>query len=265
MKDYYALLGLSRNASAASIKSAYRKLAIQYHPDKNPDPTAEQIIKEINEAYDVLSDPVKKNIYDNKTINPLEEVLKTEPQPRHRDPAYRRKRPATFYKSERERLLELMVLYHPFTRKVIIITFSISIFFMVDFLLPARLTRDVITGLDLKTTHSRGGTDFWYIIFTKQGYAIDIQYRFSDYLRIGQPVTIVSSCLLNIPLKINVQSQQIRIWKSIYGNFIFAPIALLLTASRGMYFRKNAEYGFNMAVVNILVLIFTIVLYMLFN
>ena len=63
-RDYYEVLGLSKNASADDIKKAYRKLAKQYHPDVNKAPDAEAKFKEINEAYEVLSDPQKKATYD---------------------------------------------------------------------------------------------------------------------------------------------------------------------------------------------------------
>jgi len=64
-KDYYEVLGISRNSNPDEIKKAYRKLAIQYHPDKNPgDKQAEEKFKEIAEAYAVLSDPQKKSRYD---------------------------------------------------------------------------------------------------------------------------------------------------------------------------------------------------------
>ena len=64
-RDYYEILGVSKNADAKDIKKAYRKLAIKYHPDKNPnDKTAEEKFKEAAEAYDVLSSPEKKQRYD---------------------------------------------------------------------------------------------------------------------------------------------------------------------------------------------------------
>ncbi len=64
-RDYYQLLGVERNASADEIKKAYRRLAHQYHPDKNPDdPQAEERFKQISEAYGVLSDPPKRANYD---------------------------------------------------------------------------------------------------------------------------------------------------------------------------------------------------------
>jgi molecular chaperone DnaJ len=64
-RDYYEVLGVPRNADDATIKSSYRKLALQYHPDRNPgDPTAEEKFKEAAEAYSVLSDAAKRAAYD---------------------------------------------------------------------------------------------------------------------------------------------------------------------------------------------------------
>jgi molecular chaperone DnaJ len=64
-KDYYELLGISRNASEEEIKKVYRKLALQYHPDRNPgDKQAEEKFKEVSEAYQILSDPEKRAKYD---------------------------------------------------------------------------------------------------------------------------------------------------------------------------------------------------------
>ena len=64
-RDYYEVLGVERNAAGEEIKRAYRKLAVKFHPDKNPDdPHTEEKFKELGEAYDVLMDPDKRAAYD---------------------------------------------------------------------------------------------------------------------------------------------------------------------------------------------------------
>lgn len=62
--DYYKVLGIEKGASEDDIKKAYRKMALKYHPDKNKSPNAEEKFKQVAEAYEVLSDPKKKEIYD---------------------------------------------------------------------------------------------------------------------------------------------------------------------------------------------------------
>ena len=63
-RDYYEVLGVSRDADAKAIKDAFRKLALRYHPDRSKEPGAEEKFKEIAEAYAVLSDPKKRANYD---------------------------------------------------------------------------------------------------------------------------------------------------------------------------------------------------------
>ena len=67
MKNYYEILGVSKESSPDEIKKAYRKLSLKYHPDKNPD--GEERFKEISEAYTILSNPEKKSLYDNGGMN----------------------------------------------------------------------------------------------------------------------------------------------------------------------------------------------------
>ena len=79
--DYYQILGISKKASSTDIKKAYRKLALQWHPDKNKTPGANKKFKEISEAYQCLQDSTKRQQYDNRnsifpktcleTMNPI--------------------------------------------------------------------------------------------------------------------------------------------------------------------------------------------------
>jgi len=65
MKDHYASLGLNSAAALADIKKAFRQKAAVFHPDRNPDPNAAQYFREVQEAYDVLSDTDKRQAYDD--------------------------------------------------------------------------------------------------------------------------------------------------------------------------------------------------------
>ena len=71
-KDYYLILGVSEQASEVEIKKTYRKLALEHHPDRNPnDPKSEERFKDITEAYGVLMDPAKRKEYDLFRKNPF--------------------------------------------------------------------------------------------------------------------------------------------------------------------------------------------------
>ena len=75
-RDYYEILGVDRSASAEAIKKAYRKVAMKYHPDKNPgDQVAEDKFKEASEAYEVLSDAEKNSDTIGLVIKPLVRVV----------------------------------------------------------------------------------------------------------------------------------------------------------------------------------------------
>jgi DnaJ-class molecular chaperone len=79
IKDFYSLLQIKKNASDEEIKKAYRRLALQYHPDQNQSDEAEEKFKAINEAYSVLSDPAVKKYYDRYGSVPHSSSRSTEP------------------------------------------------------------------------------------------------------------------------------------------------------------------------------------------
>jgi len=75
-RDYYEVLGVAKTATADEIKKAYRKLAIQYHPDKNPgNKEAEEKFKEATEAYEVLIDDKKRSVYDQHGFDGVKNIF----------------------------------------------------------------------------------------------------------------------------------------------------------------------------------------------
>ena len=257
--DYYQTLGVKYSASFEEIKRAYRRLAVLYHPDKNRDPAAENIFKNINEAYDVLSDPVKKHTYDLRMQSAFEGTFE-EPQRRHRDPAYRSSRPKVHRKSDRQRMRDLMQQYMPWSIRVTQFCFLFSLIIVVDYMLPRNVNPVTILETNVLRTYTRNYATTWWVIRTDGGQVMSVPYEFSDHFATGKEIEISSTKLFNVPRSIQSDTLALRLNKSIYGNFLFAPIALLFFSTLGLFFRKNVEYGFNLGVTSVIILIFTGVL-----
>ena len=85
-KDYYKTLGVKRSATAAEIKKAYRKLSLKYHPDKNSSPDAADKFAELSVAYDTLSDPEKREIYNQGGEEAVKQQEQRGNQPAANDP-----------------------------------------------------------------------------------------------------------------------------------------------------------------------------------
>lgn len=254
--DYYQILGVKYSATYEEIKRAYRRLAVLYHPDKNRDPRAENIFKNINEAYDVLSDPAKKHLYDLRMRAPFDEVVADTPR-RHRDPAYRSGSPRPRRKSDRERMRDLMREYLPWAVRITQFCFVFSLVIVLDYMLPMRVNSFGIVETNVRRTYTRNYATTWWVIRTDGQHVIDLPYEFSDHFATGRQIDLYSTRLLDVPRRVQSDTLTVRLNKSIYGNFLFAPIALLIFSTLGLLFRKNIEIGFNLGVTSFLILIFT--------
>ncbi len=249
--DYYEILGVSSSAHASDIKRAYRRLAVMYHPDKNPSPDAESIFKQINEAYDVLSDPDKRRAYDSRFDN-LFEVPVENTATRHRDPKYR-PNPG----SGRPTIRELMASYLKYTVIISIVCFSISVVMLIDFLLPTRESKETIVRTEIhqyRGARSASGPPY-LVIYTDGGHTVAVPGDLNGDFMPGEEVTIHNSYLLSVARRMQEGSTLVPIARSIYGNFLFAPAALLVMSGLGVFFRKNIDYGFNFGVVSFAILL----------
>ena len=131
MKDYYQILGVPRLASAGEIKRAFRRLAIAYHPDRNPSKEAESFIKEIIEAYEVLNDPAQRALYDSMLTDPVARESGIPDRP-HRDPRYKRHPPDPNYKSPKQQTLEMMLANMRYSLFISWCTLVLSLFIVCD-------------------------------------------------------------------------------------------------------------------------------------
>jgi hypothetical protein len=257
MKDYYAILRLSRTATSHDVKVAYRKLVQQFHPDVNPDPLAHELIKEINEAYEVLGDDDKRRGYDFLLDNPQATIiLEQQPKP-HRDPAYKRtKNYQSTQPSEESILQEFMRKWLPFSTKVAWIGCIVCAILLFDFSIPRK-----VTGAQVKTFKSNGlpRAQSSYII-TASGKQLKISS--SDWMMFnkGQYIELIESRLFSILIEIKIpeSNKSITNLSTVYRNYFFVPLLLLITSVLGLIIKEGVETRFNLGIVNFIVLIFTL-------
>jgi len=258
LKDYYSILGVYPHATEAEIKRAYRRLAIQYHPDKNPDPAAEALFKEINEAYDVLSDVQKKTWYDNQYGNSFAEVME-EQQPVREDPRYRRKRPAHYppYKKDTH-LQELMAEYLPRARWICWAGLLITILFAVDYFIPYSQVEErieTIYKIRIRNTITH------HIIITNTDRRIKIYDNDGAYFIDEPTVKITFSKIYKTVMAItNTTESHVVTMGYMYRTLVFFPVILFFTSALGLMRWKTVEFPFNLSIVSGILLIINLVL-----
>lgn len=256
MKDFYAILGVSHAATESEIKKAFRKLAVQYHPDKNPLPEAKHLFQEINEAYDALSDRQKRALYDERRANPFAEILREPEQPRHRDPAYRRGRPAPPLKKEPPATFILMRDNLKYIMWVSRIGLLVSTLFFIDYFLPYRQIEEKIAEIYAVSVRNRVS---YYIILTESGRKIKIYEHVGNFY--GEPtVTSVVTRLYRTTISVsNFSGTYVAELAYMYGSLIFFPIFLFVNSLMAIVLKKRVELSFNLNVVGIVLLIINLV------
>jgi len=257
MKDYYQIMGVERTATEREIKRTYRRLAVQYHPDKNPTPEAEAKFKEVNEAYMVLSDPEAKAAYDERLANPAFYSLK-DVQPWTRDPAYKRatsRRPAG--PSERTIFMQSMLKY---SRLLFYFGCFWSLVLMVDYSLPASVQEETVTS-DLSKLSRLITTETVDLLVTDKKHHFNVQPSEMKHFPNGSTLHVYKSSILSALVRLENHDGTFIVnnLATIYRNFSFAPIMLLLTCGLGLVIRKGVEFHVNLGIVVFLLMILNIV------
>ena len=222
MKDYYSLLRVSSTASDAEIKQAFRRMAILLHPDKNPHPDAPLAFQEINEAYEVLGDVMKRTLYDQIMANEVSQSeIIVSPQT-HRDPAYRRKKAG--YKSapsEPTAGYVLMMKLMPYTNWVSATALVISFFVWMDYALPRNVSDEVIVEWHRRLSH--------HIMITDKGHTFDLLYPQNLKFLREPELNIYTSKMFSFLDRIETKTSkhELRNLPSVFRNFMFGPVILL--------------------------------------
>jgi hypothetical protein len=263
LKNYYFILGIPIYAREADIKSAYRKLALQFHPDRNPSPDAASIFREIKEAYEVLSDPQRKWLYDNR-LKGAEEPIADTPATPHRDPRYRPKPPGYVANknSAKKELLDVMQRYLPYAMITSRITLCFVFILFLDFVLPAKRKAEKV--VELYGIYSRYGLTGMQLQ-ASDGNAYELGKNLAGTWKQSDTVVICRSPLLAVPKRVESQSGivQDKIPVSIYGNFIFFPCIWLVTSLLGVFYKSGVEFRFNLGIVNALLIIFNLIIFLI--
>jgi curved DNA-binding protein CbpA len=253
VKDYYSILRVSRSADSKTIKRSYRLLVQKYHPDINPDPQAAELIKEINEAYDVLSDPAKKSDYDYQLISPSQHIPVSQPTP-HRDPRYRKAyRPV----KKEDHQLELIKNYVHLAIKVSWVGCFISFFLLIDICLPHRVVKDTVQGL-----YASSGRASSNLVVSESGRQIKIGLEDLRTMKRGEPIEITETILTSIVITIYIPEKEhyITSMATLYRTYLFVPLLMLVSSGVGLLIRKRVELQFNAGIVSFILIIFTLIL-----
>jgi hypothetical protein len=261
VKDYYAILGVDRSASEARIKQSFRRLAVTYHPDKNPDPAAEVFFKEVNEAYEVLGDADKRRGYDYLLDLQAGEIsVQPVPAPaRHRDPAYRRRAaPVPHRKSERQQVLEMMERNLPKSKLILKVSFAFCLFILLDFALPFRRTNGVIQAITV-TRQTRNAAPM-RTITTSTGDRFRIEQEGTVVFVKGDTIAVEGTRIIHIVIAASKGDTRVSVPVTIYGVFKFAPIVLTLMCLVGLFYPAiRTELQFNLGIASFFVLLLNLV------
>jgi curved DNA-binding protein CbpA len=253
LKNYYFILGLNIYATDAEIKRAYRKLALQFHPDKNSSEEAEAIFKEINEAYKLLSDSGRKFTYD-QLLRGVSPAAPTENRP-HRDPRYRPRPPGSYStKTKRQELLEVMEEYLKYAILISRIALAFSIMLFIDYSLPRQITEQEVVSNRTKNEYRSGRS---IQLEFDDGETLTINRQMESEFTRGSKLLIYRTVIFDVPVMLENEQSHVTTYipVSVYGNFIFAPILMLITAVIGSFYWKGIEFRFNLGVVNFILML----------
>lgn len=248
MKDYYEIMKVDRKATEADIKKAFRQLANQYHPDKNPSVEAEAIFKEINEAYEVLSDPASRLDYDQRLASP---AFFNYQYIRPQRAAYRGPSEKTMLQNSMLRYSRLLFMFGCMWCSLLI----------VDYTMPAEVVNGKVT-TDMRKNTSLTVHPPDKLLRTDIGRSFGINGVEMKYFPYESDIHIYRSSLLSAVIRVENYNGTyvINNLGSIYRNFAFAPIVLMIGCILGLVIRTGVEFHVNLGIVVFLLMILNIVL-----
>ncbi len=260
LKDYYKVLRISRHASGQEIKRAYRRLAVVFHPDKNPSSQSLTLFQEINEAHEILSDPDKRAQY-NQLLSQPAAAPAVPAQGWHRDPAYRRRqqagyRPAPASPSERLLMMAHLLKY---LRIISLIGLGWCAMLLLDYSLPFRVSEEIVLP-ESSRVPSWQLHNVPNIVVTNRGNQFPVPLEGVGFFPVGSKAEVVTSRILHILVRVETRSKSFTIdsLASVYQNFVLAPIILFVLSVLGLLLKNGIEFRFNVEIAICIVLVFNL-------
>ena len=231
--DPYVVLGVGRQASPKEIQRAYRRQALKYHPDKNPSSEAGQKFQEIQQAYDLLSDPVRRRQYDAFGAIVKQHVpVYTYPTPT----------PVSVPDDGEEEMIRRSA---AFTRVFGVLFAALCVLVLLDFLMPSELVYD-----EVKEVERQGAT---MMIFTERGNSFGIDPLRLGYFQREPGLTVTRSPIFHVLREIHTIPSNYSAGTpgSFYGTFIFMPVLWMMLAAVGMWLWNKPRPRFYLTVIQI--------------
>jgi DnaJ domain len=252
LKDYYQILRVSRQASPQEIKRAFRRLAIVFHPDKNPSTQSSSLFQEINEAHQILSDPEMRIRYDQLLSASYSSTpVDVPPQRYHRDPAYRRSQQAGYKPRPAQPSERLLMMAHflKYLRLISLVGVGWCGFLMLDYVLPPKLSDEIVLS-EAHKTNSWRTRHSPYVVITSKSHQFPVSSKGNDFFVVGSHATVVTSRVLNILMRVESENKGFTInsLPTVFGTFIFMPVILLMLSIAGLVIKKGIEFRFSFEV-----------------
>jgi hypothetical protein len=263
--EYYQLLGVDKYSSGEEIKLAYQELLKKFQTDKNSTEEVKAIISKINEAYEVLSDPVKRHQYDQTVIPPtVQEVHEIDPREAYRLEYIRRKNQEA--KAERERKEKLGVKIRFALRALSVPLLLLAILTLTDYCLPAKMYDEVAVMGWQETEHGYKSNRSILISYMQTEHftfevpdAIHVNY---DYYGTKEILHISVSPILHVPKEISVKSSghiySFSPGRTIYGTGPALCLALLVSSAISLYMKEHSTLSNIVSVLNLILGFFSV-------
>ena len=271
MENYYSILGVEKNATSQEIRSAYRKLALKYHPDVNSSADANEKFLKINRAYQVLIDPNKRRRYDMRLSNKASVAYRQwyrqyyEEVRRERAREKYRRKQAYYVKQKKKAKFR-------YTKRQLWITWMFSVFaalfgtlIIIDYFLPVSWNQEKVISITTTLMSSHELYPSSYMIHTPQtDFPVEGRSNKKFFPYENTKIFVGKTPLLHIQrfIKFTRNKKQILldVYYSVYDVFAVFLIVMVSTSFFVIFYRKDKDLIFNFGLLNLLLMILMLAL-----